>query len=89
MEFCCTRVPGRAARPRPGSAQFLQGQLSNDMARLTPERALLAGYHNPQGRTLALLRLVEVAPDELLAILPRELVPALITRLASSSCARR
>ena len=52
---------------------FLQGQLSNDVALLGPERSLLAGYHNPQGRVIALLRLVQLAPDDLLAILPREL----------------
>src|SRR5207302_1342048 len=33
---------------------FLQGQLSNDMERLAPERSLLAGYHNAQGRVIAL-----------------------------------
>ena len=66
----------------PEARKFLQGQLSNDMARLTPERALLAGYHNAQGRAIALLRVMELAPDELLAILPRELVAAVITRLS-------
>src|SRR5207253_1623773 len=40
---------------------FLQGQLSNDMERLAPERSLLAGYHNAQGRVIALLRLVQAA----------------------------
>lgn len=66
----------------PEARKFLQGQLSNDMARLTPERALLAGYHNAQGRAIALLRLMELAPDELLAILPRELLAAVIARLS-------
>jgi tRNA-modifying protein YgfZ len=60
---------------------FLQGQLSNDVATLTSERSLLAGYHNPQGRVLALLRLLEVAPGEVLAILPRELVAPVMSRL--------
>lgn len=60
---------------------FLQGQLSNDMARLTPQRALLAGYHNPQGRVIALLRLVQLADDDLLAVLPRELVASVAGRL--------
>ena len=41
---------------------FLQGQLSNDIAQLSAGRSLLAGYHNPQGRTIALLRLIEHAP---------------------------
>jgi folate-binding protein YgfZ len=61
---------------------FLQGQLSNDVALLGPERSLLAGYHNPQGRVIALLRLIQVAPDEVLAILPRELAAAVASRLA-------
>ena len=60
---------------------FLQGQLSNDVALLGPERSLLAGYHNPQGRVIALLRLVQLAPDDLLAILPRELIAVVVQRL--------
>ncbi len=61
---------------------FLQGQLSNDMERLAPERSLLAGYHNAQGRVIALLRLVQAAPGEVLAVLPRELAAAVASRLA-------
>jgi folate-binding protein YgfZ len=60
---------------------FLQGQLSNDVALLGPERSLLAGYHNPQGRVIALLRLVQLTPDDLLAILPRELIAVVVQRL--------
>src|SRR2546429_5604466 len=60
---------------------FLQGQLSNDMERLAPERSLLAGYHNAQGRVIALLRLVQAAPGEVLAVLPRELAAAVASRL--------
>jgi len=47
-----------------------------DFARtlLRANRSLLAGYHNPQGRVIALLRLLQLAPDDVLAILPRELV---------------
>jgi tRNA-modifying protein YgfZ len=62
--------------------QFLQGQLSNDVALLRPQVSLLAGYHNPQGRLLALLRLVHLADDDLLMIVPRELVALLASRLA-------
>jgi folate-binding protein YgfZ len=61
---------------------FLQGQLSNDVALLGPERSLLAGYHNPQGRVIALLRVLQLAPDDLLAILPRELIAVVVQRLA-------
>jgi hypothetical protein len=61
---------------------FLQGQLSNDVTLLTQPRALLAGYHNPQGRVIALLRLVQLAPGEVLAVLPRELIGTVASRLA-------
>jgi folate-binding protein YgfZ len=61
---------------------FLQGQVSNDVALLGPERSLLAGYHNPQGRVIALLHLVQAAADEVLAILPRELAAPTASRLA-------
>jgi len=61
---------------------FLQGQVSNDVALLGPARSLLAGYHNPQGRVIALLRLVQAAADEVLAILPRELAASTASRLA-------
>jgi len=61
---------------------FLQGQLSNDVALLGPGRSLLAGYHNPQGRVIALLHLVQASAGEVLAILPRELTAAVASRLA-------
>jgi folate-binding protein YgfZ len=60
---------------------FLQGQLSNDVALLGTERSLLAGYHNPQGRVIALLRVLQLAPDDVLAILPRELIGVVVQRL--------
>jgi folate-binding protein YgfZ len=69
----------RARGPDAGS--FLQGQLSNDLTRLTADQSLLAGYHNPQGRVIALLRVLQRAPDDLLAVLPRELVAPVIARL--------
>ena len=87
------------------AVKFLQGQVSNDVERLTTERSQLAGYHNPQGRVIALLRLVQLAPDadrgasegvpggesatkspagatgDVLAILPRELVASVASRM--------
>jgi len=62
--------------------RFLQGQVSSDVTRLCADRALLAGYHNPQGRAIALLRLILVAPNDILAILPRELATAVASRLS-------
>jgi tRNA-modifying protein YgfZ len=60
---------------------FLQGQLSNDLTRLDAQHSLLAGYHNPQGRVIALLRVLEVAPEDVLAVLPRELIAVVGQRL--------
>jgi tRNA-modifying protein YgfZ len=62
--------------------RFLQGQVSADVTQLSPGRALLAGYHNPQGRAIALLRLILVAPNDVLAVLPRELATVVARRLA-------
>jgi tRNA-modifying protein YgfZ len=61
--------------------KFLQGQLSNDVSLLAPDRVLLAGMHNPQGRVLALLRLVAPAADEVIALLPAELAEPTMTAL--------
>jgi tRNA-modifying protein YgfZ len=66
----------------PDGRKFLQGQLSNDVELLDRSPALLAGLHNPQGRTIALLRLFEVAPGDLLAVLPAELLQPVQQRLA-------
>lgn len=63
------------------AVQFLQGQLSNDVARLTADRSVLAGLHNPQGRAIALLRLVLAGPEEILAVVPRELAGTVVGRL--------
>ncbi|HEY2591215.1 MAG TPA: hypothetical protein VGI35_06455, partial [Steroidobacteraceae bacterium] len=60
---------------------FLQGQLSNDLGRLEREGSLLAGLHNPQGRTLAVLRLLRTEAHDVLAVLPRELAPSVAQRL--------
>ena len=65
----------------PDALAFLQGQLSNDTTLLSAQRAQLAGYHNPQGRVIALLLLLALERDEVLAILPRELADAVAARL--------
>ena len=64
------------------AAKFLQGQLSNDVTRLSDQRSLLAGYHNPQGRAIALLRLVQWDADDILAVVPRELATVVAGRLS-------
>ena len=64
------------------AARFLQGQLSSDLGRVSAERSVLGGLHNPQGRTIALLRIVQLAPNDLLTVLPRELAASVASRLS-------
>lgn len=75
-DFGAVRVQGA------DSVRFLQGQLSNDVQKLTAVNAMLAGLHTPQGRAVALLRLIKMGPDDVLAVLPRELAPAVAARLS-------
>ena len=86
MEKKCTSVPladlGALRVRGPDVVPFLQGQLSNDVALLTPEHSVFAGYHNPQGRVIGLLRLLQLEHNDLLAILPRELGPVVASRLS-------
>jgi tRNA-modifying protein YgfZ len=65
----------------PDAAKFLQGQLSADVEKLAPGTATLAGLHNPQGRIVALLDLSRTSDEEIIASLPRDLVPAVGARL--------
>jgi tRNA-modifying protein YgfZ len=51
---------------------FLQGQVTQDVTLLAASGSLLAGLANPQGRVLAVLRLLHVAPDHVLMVLPAE-----------------
>jgi tRNA-modifying protein YgfZ len=63
-------------------ARFLQGQLSQDIARVSSTRSALAGYHNPQGRVIALMRLVALGENDLIALMPRGLIAGVAARLA-------
>ena len=65
----------------PDARRFLNGQLSRDVLRLRSDRVEIAGLHNPQGRTLALLRLVPMGDADVALVLPRELVPAVMDQL--------
>ncbi len=64
------------------TVRFLQGQLSSDVTKLAATGSMLAGFHNPQGRVIALLRLISLAPEDILAILPRELASPVVARLS-------
>jgi folate-binding protein YgfZ len=65
----------------PDSVKFLQGQVSADIARLAAGQSTLAGFHNREGRAIALLRVAAVDADELLAVLPRELIGDTVAKL--------
>jgi folate-binding protein YgfZ len=65
----------------PDAARFLQGQLSAEIEKLGDGASTLAGLHNPQGRTIALLALGRVSATEILAVLPRELIDPVAMRL--------
>ncbi|MDJ0928415.1 MAG: folate-binding protein [Gammaproteobacteria bacterium] len=59
---------------------FLQGQITQDLLRLDAGDSPLAGWCNPKGRLLAVGQLIG-GPDEILWLLPKELVPAAAARL--------
>jgi hypothetical protein len=64
----------------PDAVSFLQGQLTNDTRLLADGRTQLAALNSPQGRVIALLRLKQV-DGSVYALLPRELVEPVLTRL--------
>lgn len=73
-ERCWLRVRGDDA------ATFLQGQLSNDLRKLTPETAQLSSYSSAKGRMLAVLFLVRIG-EEIFIELPRSIADATLSRL--------
>src|SRR5262245_60310652 len=77
-----TLLPGYAVIAATGrdARSFLQGQLSNDLLGLERHPGLLAAACNREGRVLATLRMAADKEDVLL-VLRRELVPALVGRL--------
>ncbi|HEX4871805.1 MAG TPA: hypothetical protein VFV27_05765 [Nevskiaceae bacterium] len=60
---------------------FLQGQLTADLRRLAPNRALPAGLLSPKGRLLAVLTLIEDRDGSVLIEVRAELREALLKRL--------
>jgi folate-binding protein YgfZ len=57
----------------PDVIRFLQGQVSHDVTLLAERGSLLATLNNPQGRVVAVLRLLQVTQDQVLIVLPAEL----------------
>lgn len=78
----CALLPAYAVIAATGrdAHSFLQGQLSNDLLGVERHPGLLAAACNREGRVLATLRLAADRGDVLL-VLRRELVPALVGRL--------
>jgi hypothetical protein len=65
----------------PEARDFLHAQLTNDIARLAPNRACLAGWCSAKGRLLASFWVVPAAEGFLL-VLARDLAAAIAKRLA-------
>src|SRR5262245_54501047 len=65
----------------PDVARFLQGQLSANIEALAPGSSTWAGFHNPQGRVIALLAVARASAEEFFALLPRELAADVAQRL--------
>jgi folate-binding protein YgfZ len=63
------------------AARFLHGQLSADVESLRSGESRFAGLHNPQGRVIALLMLARLSPEDIVAVLPRELLADVGDRL--------
>lgn len=67
------------------TAGFLQGQLSNDIAGLTPGHACLAAYCTPKGRMLASMVVWQVAGTDAptyRALIRNDIAPAIVKRLS-------
>lgn len=64
------------------AATFLQGQLTNDVARLGEGAARLAGYCSPKGRLLASFVVWRTAPDEFLLACSADLLAPTLKRLS-------
>ena len=61
---------------------FLQGQLSQDIETLAAQGAVMAGLHNPQGRCLAVPRLLHLGADHVLLVLPADVADSVRQHLS-------
>ncbi|MBN8490118.1 MAG: folate-binding protein YgfZ [Burkholderiales bacterium] len=66
----------------PDAASFLNGQLTQDMLHLRPERARRAGYCSAKGRLLASFIVWRLAEDEFALACSADLLPATLKRLS-------
>jgi folate-binding protein YgfZ len=74
IEFAAIRITGA------DRTDFLQGQLTQDLKRLTPEQPLLAGWASPKGRLLCITWLADWQAA-IWMVVPRELAEGLARRL--------
>ena len=73
---------GRVSVTGSDAGKLLQGQLTQDVTRASAVCAPLAAWCSPQGRILALGRLLLSGPDRLEFLIPAELTAAVARRLA-------
>ena len=59
----------------PDAAEFLQGQLTNDIRQVSPGRSQLSAYCNPKGRMLAVVRVIRRGSTFLLQMPLSRLAP--------------
>jgi hypothetical protein len=71
-----TQIETRGADAVP----FLQAQLTQDLARVTPERSPLAAWCNPKGRVIVVLRLLAL-DDDVGLVMPKALGPEVLRQL--------
>ena len=64
------------------AAQFLQGQLTQDVVLMKPGAARLAGYCNPQGRLLASFIVCKPSPQEFWLVCSRDLLARTLKKLS-------
>lgn len=65
------------------AAAFLQGQLTQDLARLASVPGLPAAWCNAKGRVIAVMRLIGIAADRYGLVVPGAAVDALVERLST------
>ena len=75
MSVFLSALPGEALVRLRGNkiAQFLQGQFTCDLRRLTPTQTLTGAFCNAQGRVISDLRLIELDEEQTLILLRRSL----------------
>ncbi len=65
----------------PDAATFLQGQLTNDVRRLTTASHQISGYCDPKGRLLAIFRIFMTGETQYRLVLPDDIVETTRQRL--------